>query len=239
MLVFDDDRPSGSPCVERIWRCHSEGSGSFLSVAESRSEVVVTRHWGRITMTVRGPETRATRMSYPPDAEWLGIRFKPGAYLAPRPARDLVNGGVNLPQAMRSSFWLNGSTWEVPNYDNADTFVEWLVRDDLLVIDRAVLAALQGERADSTLRTLQRRFLQATGVTQGTIRQIERARYAALLLKQGVSIVDAVYEAGYFDQPHLTRSMKYFIGRTPADLLHDDGSEQLSFLYKTRLFVRP
>jgi len=146
---------------------------------------------------------------------------------------------VNLPQAMRSSFWLNGSTWEVPNYDNADTFVEWLVRDDLLVIDRAVLAALQGERADSTLRTLQRRFLQATGVTQGTIRQIERARYAALLLKQGVSIVDAVYEAGYFDQPHLTRSMKYFIGRTPADLLHDDGSEQLSFLYKTRLFVRP
>jgi len=79
--------------------------------------------------------------------------------------------------------------------------------------------------------------VRATGVTHSMIRQIERARYAALLLKSGVSIPDATQEAGYFDQPHLTRSMKHFIGQRPAELLDEERSDQLSFLYKTRPFV--
>src|SRR5438067_7845652 len=92
MLMFEGDRPSDSPYVERVWRYHSDGGGSFFSVAECRSELVVTKHKGQVTVTVRGPETRPTRLSYPPDAEWLGIRLKPGAFLPSRPSRRLVNG---------------------------------------------------------------------------------------------------------------------------------------------------
>jgi methylphosphotriester-DNA--protein-cysteine methyltransferase len=69
--------------------------------------------------------------------------------------------------------------------------------------------------------------------------QIERARYATLLLRCGVSIPDAAHQAGYFDQPHLTRSIKQFIGHTPAELLDEDRSDQLSFLYKTQPFAMP
>ena len=61
-------------------------------------------------------------------------------------------------------------------------------------------------------------------------------KVATLLLKQGVSIIDTILEAGYFDQAHLTRSMKYFIGQTPAQILRQSQPEQLSFLYKTRPF---
>jgi hypothetical protein len=43
-------------------------------------------------------------------------------------------------------------------------------------------------------------------------------------------------QAGYFDQPHLTRSLKYFIGQTPAQILHQSRPEQLPFLYKTTPF---
>ncbi len=224
MLIFEKDRPSDSPCVERVWRYHSEGGGSFVSIAECRSELVVGRHHGRVTVTVRGPETRARRLSYPPDAEWLGIRVKTGAFLPSRPAQELVDGEVTLPEAMRGSFWLDGSAWQVPDYENADTFVAWLVRAGLLVIDPAVPAALRGELTDASLRTIQRHFLQATGVTRSAARQIERARYATLLLKRGDSIADATHEAGYFDQPHLTRSLKRLTGQTPAELLRD-GSE--------------
>jgi hypothetical protein len=137
---------------------------------------------------------------------------------------------------MRASFWLDGSAWQVPDYENADTFVAWLVRAGLLVIDPAVPAALRGELTDASLRTVQRRFRQATGVTRSAARQIERARHATLLLMRGDSIADATHEAGYFDQPHLTRSLKRLIGQTPAELLRD-GSEQLSFLYKTEPFA--
>jgi AraC-like DNA-binding protein len=84
-----------------------------------------------------------------------------------------------------------------------------------------------------SLRTVQRRFLRATGLTQASLYQIERARQATRLLKQGLSILDVVDLAGYADQPHLTRSLKRFIGLTPAQLIAQDRTEQLSFLFKT------
>jgi len=37
------------------------------------------------------------------------------------------------------------------------------------------------------------------------------ARHATNLLSDGASILDAVHEAGYFDQAHLTRSLKVLI----------------------------
>ena len=238
LMLIVEDRPSDSPYVERVWRAHSAGCGSFLSVAEYRSELVVTRHEDRVTVTLRGPETMVTRLSYPAATEWQGIRLKPGAFLPSLPTAELVNGGVTLPNATNASFWLDGSAWGVPDYDNADTFVAWLVRGGLLVIDPTVPAALRDEPTDASLRTIQRRFLQATGVTRSAARQIERARYAALLLKRGESIADATHEAGYFDQPHLTRSVKRLIGQTPAELLND-RSEELSFLYKTEPLGKP
>jgi methylphosphotriester-DNA--protein-cysteine methyltransferase len=71
-------------------------------------------------------------------------------------------------------------------------------------------------------------------MTQSTIRQIERARHATNLLNQGLSILDTVYEAVYFDQAHLTRSLNYFVGQTPTQIIRAD--KQLSFLYKTAPF---
>jgi methylphosphotriester-DNA--protein-cysteine methyltransferase len=46
-----------------------------------------------------------------------------------------------------------------------------------------------------------------------------RAQQAQELLQQGVPILDTVFEAGYFDQPHLSRSLKRLIGFTPAQIL--------------------
>jgi methylphosphotriester-DNA--protein-cysteine methyltransferase len=70
-------------------------------------------------------------------------------------------------------------------------------------------------------------------LTHGAVRRIERARYATNLLQEGVPILDTVHEAGYFDQPHLTRSLKHFIGQTPAQIMGKRKAEQLSLLYKT------
>src|SRR6266705_117053 len=237
MIIFDEDRASDSPFVERVWRCHSEGTAPFLSIAASRCELVVTRLQGKVTMTVRGPETRATPLGdCPGDGEWLGILLKLGAFLPLLPTRMLVDAEVNLPAVSRDSFWLNGSVWQIPDYDNADTFVDWLVRQGLLARDPVVDAALQGHVEDRSTSTIQRRFLRATGLTQGAVRQIERARDATQLLQQVVSNLDTVLEAGYFDQPHLTRSLKCLIGQTPAQIRENSRPEQMPFLYKTTPF---
>lgn len=67
MFIIFDDRPSDSPFVERVWRCHSERAGAFLSVASIHWEIVVTRLAGATMLTVRGPETRSTELHCPAD----------------------------------------------------------------------------------------------------------------------------------------------------------------------------
>jgi hypothetical protein len=234
MIFFDEDRASDSPFVERVWRSHSEGADPFLSIAAARSELVVSRLGGKLTVTMRGPETRATQMGdCPGGGEWFGIILKPGAYLPMLSPERLVDGQVNLPVVSRNSFWLADRTWQLPDYDNADTFVDWLVRKGLLVRDPIVDAALQGPLQGHDPRKVQRHFLRATGLTHTATQQIERARYATCLLQEGTSIWDTVEQAGYFDQPHLTRSLKRYIGQTPAQILQKSRPEQMSLLYKT------
>jgi AraC-like DNA-binding protein len=234
MTLIFEERLSDSPFVERVWRTHPGSAGPFISIAVSHCEIVVTKHQGQTFLTVRGPETKATPAYCPEDAEHFGIIFKFGALIPHLPARNLVNGEINLPEATCASFWLKGSAWQIPNYENADTFIDRLVRQCLVVRDPVVEAALQDHPQTVSLRSVQRRFLQATGLTHSTVRQIERARHATTLLQQGVSILDTVEWAGYADQPHLTRSLKYFIGQTPAQLMPENSVEQLSFLFKTK-----
>jgi len=138
---------------------------------------------------------------------------------------------LNLPEAAQKSFWLHGSAWELPDFENADTFVNKLVREGLLVCDPVVGSVLQGQPVDMSLRTVQRRFLQATGLTHTTVFQIKRARYATMLLKQGVSIPITIARAGYFDQSHLIRSLQHLIGQTPAQIVSKNRRDPLSFLY--------
>jgi AraC-like DNA-binding protein len=99
------------------------------------------------------------------------------------------------------------------------------VRDEVLVQDPLIPAVLQDELPALAPRTVRHRFLQATGLTQTQIRQIERAQLAAARLQAGVSILDTVDEFDYFDQPHLTRSLKRWVGQTPAQLFRAEQAE--------------
>lgn len=194
--------------------------------------MVVTRLEGKTTFTVRGPETRATEVHCPANGEWVAIRFKAGTFMPQLPVARLLDGkDVTLAQASKQSFWLNGSAWECPDFDNAETFVARLAKAGVIARDPAVEAALQGELHALSQRSAQRHFLQATGMTHGALRQIERARYATNLLRRGVSIIDTAHEAGFFDQAHLTRSLRRLIGLTPAKIAREE--RQLSFLYNT------
>ena len=232
-LTFNE-RLSDSPFVERIWRADSEDNIPFLSVASSHWEMVVSKYQGQTTFTVRGPETKVTPHECPVGGEWIGIRFKLGTVMPHLPASQLVNGDVNLPGATSQSFWLDGSAWQFPYFENADTFVEWLVQAGLLVREPVIEAVLQNHTNHFSTRTIQRYFLRTTGLTYSKIRQIERIRYATTRLHQGIPIADVVAEAGYHDQPHLNHSLQQFIGQTPTQLMNRD--KQLSFLYKTTPF---
>lgn len=221
MIFTLDEKLLHSPFVDAIWRGRTEDAGSRLAPAGGCWVMLIERDTlrGATRVSVVGPMTQAMPMPYAAHVEFFAIKFKPGTFMPHLPANDLLNTIVPLPEAASKSFWLNGSAWQFPNYENADAFVERLARQGLLARDQVVNAVLQDQPLDLSARSVQRRFLQATGLTHSSLRQIARARRAMSLLLRGVSILDTVYEAGYTDQPHMTKALKYFIGQTPAQIV--------------------
>ena len=234
MFLRFADRPSDSPYIERVWRGRSDGGGGpFLSVAAGHLELVVTRLPDFTMVTMRGPETRATTIDCPPDGEWAAVRFRLGVHMPSLPTHLLLDHrDLHLPVSADGSFELQGFRWPLPDLENAERYVDQLARRGVIARDHVVEAAIRGHGQPLTIRSEQRHFRRTTGMTHGQFRQIERARYATNLLRDGASILDTVHEAGYFDQAHLTRSLRVLIGETPASITR--RHKQLSFLYKTR-----
>lgn len=217
--VFAFERWSSStPLVETTWSTRSRSEEPFLSVAVCHWEMVVTRQDEAAWLTIRGPETRASAAPVPTDAEFFGVQFSLGTYMPDLDHRRLVDGMRTFPATSRESFWLDGSTWELPRPDNVDVFVERLARAGLLVHDPAVSAAVYDDVVGISRRTLERRVVRATGLTRGTIRQIQRSERAVELLARGVPALEVVRLAGYADQAHLIRSLKRFVGQTPSQV---------------------
>ncbi len=219
MGFIHEERLSDSPYVETITRGWTVSDGSSIRPAESHWHMVFVKHEGKLQIVVTGALKTAGEVRYVEGAEILWLKFKLGTFMPHLPQKNLLDTETSLPLAASKSFWLNGSAWQFPDYDNADTFVRRLVRNEILVCDPLVSAVLQDQSPERASRTVRHRFLQATGLTQNQIHQIERAQRAAMLLEQGTSIFDTIDEAGYFDQPHLTRALKQWVGHTPAQII--------------------
>jgi hypothetical protein len=219
MTILFEERLSDSPYVESVITGYTAEAASTIRPAESRWHMVFTKRDGGFYPLVVGAHRTAGVISYGQGAELLWIKFRHGTYLPNLTPRQVLGEELQLPNGAGRSFWLKNAVWQFPNFENADTFVDQLVRDGALTFDPVVSGALRDEPQDIAPRTMRHRFLHTTGLTQTHIRQIERAQQAANLLRSGFSILDAVEAAGYFDQPHLTRALKQWVGYTPAQIV--------------------
>ena len=211
-------RQSYSPWVDTVWTCTSEQVTEMTSVAGVRWVLVFWTQDGRAHASVTGPETRTGTVPVPEGATFTGIEFAVGTSLRAMPTPALVDAGVELPDTTCRTFRLDGARWETPDPDDAEALVERLVRAGIVVGDPLVAEVLRGHRPDVSGRTVERRFRAATGLTRGAVRQIERARTAAQLLAIGDSAADVVAKLAYFDEPHLARALRCYVGRTVRQL---------------------
>jgi AraC-like DNA-binding protein len=231
-LAFEH-RPSDSPYIERVWHSRSHDVDRMMSVARAHWDLVFWETEGQVRVGVQGPESRASTAPVPHESVSFGVRFSLGTRMPHLPIRRLVDGFTEMPGADRRSFRLMGASWPRPDFGNAEEFVRRLVRDEVVVRDPLVPEVLARGTAGLCERTVQRRFIAATGLTRGAVRQIERAQRAAVLIQEGSPPIDVVHLLGYFDQPHLARSLTRFMGRTATQLRAADPAEPLSLLYKT------
>lgn len=218
-LIFD--AVAGEiPLVQRVWSARCEATTSFTSAAKGSCMIAFARHEGSWTVHLRGPETRATALTCPEGWEFFGVELRLGAYLPLFPPSGLadLNDAV-LPTASSDRILLDNRDWEMPTAQNVDVFVHRLTRAGLLFFDPLVEEMRHGERPRSmSERTAQIRFRQAVGISRRKLVSIEQARQAAKLLAAGKSIAEVVTACGYYDQPQLTRAMRWATGHTPGEL---------------------
>ena len=195
----------------------------MTSVAGVRWGLVFHEQAGRAYASVTGPETRTGTAPVPEGATFTGIEFALGTSLRVVPTPALVDGGLVLPDTTARAFHLDGARWETPGPDDAEALVDRLVRAGVVVRDPLVAEVLRGHRPGVSGRTVERRFRAATGLTRGAVRQIERARTAAELLAGGDTAADVVAKLDYFDEPHLARALRSYVGRTARQLRDGEG----------------
>ncbi len=176
MTAIFEGRLSDSPYIEIIWRGRVERDYSPVCPADVRWNLLFARRNGRVRVSVEGATTQFVPKNQFEGSEFLVIKFKLGVFMPYLSIGNLLNRDAILPDAASQSFWLNGSAWQFPDFDNAETFVDRLVRGGLLVREPIVSAVLQDQPLAMSSRTVRRRFLFATGLTPKTIQQIERAR---------------------------------------------------------------
>ena len=213
-----ETRGSDSPWVDSVWTCTSERVTEMTSVAAACWGLVFWEQAGEPFAAVTGPETRTGTAPVPEDATFTGIDFAVGTSLRAVPTPALVDGGIALPHTANRTFRLDGMRLESPGADDAEALVERLVRAGIVVRDPLVAELLRGRSPAVSERTLERRFRAATGLTRGAVRQIERARTAAELLAAGEPGGEVVAKLDYFDEPHLARALRTYVGRTAGQL---------------------
>lgn len=200
-------------------------------------EVAVELVWSGRGLFVRGADTRAHSVSAFPEQTFVAIRFRPGA------AVDVLGlGGPELTDARIgiSALWGRAEMERLESQLAAATPVEAAgLLEDVVeervrkAPDPAVEAAVRllgtgvasvssvADRIGLSERQLFRRCVAALGYGPKTLDRILRfQRFLALARREPeLGLARLAAEAGYADQPHLTRECVRLAGVPPAALL--------------------
>lgn len=210
-------RQADSPFVQSVTNWVIGDEGGNVAAPDGCWDLVVLKQAGRTNILLTGQTTQTVPLPFTPGDEIMTISFKASAFLSFIPATEILDRGLLLPTT-RHSFQLACDVFEIPMFDNAEEFVKSLMKKEQIHQDKVVEEALLDQLPAYSLRSIQRRFLRATGMTQNHFRQIQRARQAAALIQKGVPATDVAFETGYSDQPHMSRSLKRILGRTPTEI---------------------
>jgi AraC-like DNA-binding protein len=231
---FHSERPPRKPLarhVECVWIQRSSRSDPLLP------DAAVELVWSGRGLFVRGADTRAHDVSAFPDRTFVALRFRPGAG-----ARILGLGGRDLADARVgvSALWGRAEMGRIESSLAASTATQAaaLLEDEVArrvhelpdpAVEAVVQALRDGQQRVSELadrmglseRQLLRRCVAALGYGPKTLDRILRFQRFLSVARgsRDLDLAELAAEAGYADQPHLTRECARLAGATPAALL--------------------
>jgi AraC-like DNA-binding protein len=188
--------------------------------------------WSERGLLVAGPDTRAFLTTGPPGAQYVGLRFAPGAGPAVLgvPAHALRDERVPL-----DAIWPGAEANRLAQRV-ADAADKGAVLEDIalrktgtvaLGLPTAVAHGLAAGRTVTAVaelvglgeRQLHRRCLDAFGYGPKTLARVLRMQRALRLARRGIPFAEVAAVAGYADQPHLAREIKALAGVPLGELV--------------------
>lgn len=211
-------RKSDSPFVQHVARVQYHAATVDITKPDGCWDFVVLRRQGKVTVLQTGLITRPVALKFAAGDEYLCVSLRPGVFMPGLPGWQMLDKGVERPIASKAEYWLGNDRFEIPNFENVEGMVERLAREGRLAQDEIVDGLVQERPKAATLRTVQRRFLNATGMTWKHLEMIFRAGQAVEMLRSGTPTLDVAARLGYADQAHLIRSLRRFMGQTPREI---------------------
>jgi hypothetical protein len=212
-------RTSENPYIDRVWATENLTDGVYKATPDGCWDLIAcTDRDGKKTMMLTGQASKTTMVPYESGTNSVVISFAAGAYMPQMPGKAMLDLIEMLPNAGNNNFVLLGHTFQMPTYQTAEDLVVEMEKQGLLAMDEVVAAVLQGTPKAMSDRHMQRHFMQATGLTRKALEQIHRAQKAVGLIKSGLSPSSAAADAGFSDQPHLTKSLQKLMHSRPSDV---------------------
>lgn len=229
-MTYRERRPPAalSDAVESVWSLDAP-AGAVLP--DGCMDLV----WSGGRLLVAGPDTAPQRSAVPAHGPVAGVRFCPGALpaLLGVPGSALRDQRVALadllpgPASVALSRLGDGGDPATVLLDTArqlpGTGVPAWRRGILHGVACGRSATDLADGLGWTTRTLHRHCLAAFGYGPAMLRRVLRFRRALAMLQAGVAPAATAAEAGYADQPHLSREVRELAGATPAQLLRSTG----------------
>lgn len=220
---YEDEEASGEP--QRIvpdGRCEL-----VVHLGESYREIGEAAPQPRALFA--GQLTRPLWLEATGPCQVIGVRFRPAG------ARALIDGSMRRTTDRRLALAEIEAGWAGAMPDTLEGVVAW-VADEIarraIVEDREVSAAadlIERSCGDVDVeklvhasglgrRTLERRFADAVGISPALLANVFRFRrvFDAIEHDSARPWTDAAAAAGYYDQSHLIRDFRRFVGCTPT-----------------------
>jgi AraC-like DNA-binding protein len=238
--------PELASFVDSLW-CQQIASGGEAQYSQRvLPDGCVDALWRDGVLCVAGPDTRWRMEKVPAGSSIVGVRFRPGTarlLFGDIPASEVRDQQVELADLWGArqvrelterlgeaeSLWaaadlLQGAVLaRLPHTSEVDPMVRAAVR--LLNAPRPAPVTVVADRFGLSERQLRRRFVAAVGygpkALEGVLRLRRAIRLSETTSEDGARLrtADVAMEAGYADQPHMTREMRRLAGMTPGELL--------------------
>ena len=225
--------------VEALWAVHDTGPRDFLVLPDGRADLIARfrvredQRCADIVPMLVGPSSVARVVPIAREDSFIGVRLRPGRLCAIGPASELADrrlagaDAIARVPALRRLPTTAGSIEAV-----TEVFVGIVgglhgvsFRPDVeAALDRLHLAGGRlgaGDLAASlglAPRRLHRLFARHVGLSPHGYAAVLRFQRAVRLQRRGLSLAATAHDAGYADQPHMTRAYRRHAGVTPARL---------------------